>query len=120
MSESKEYVSRNFESGSIHISEEVVASIVTMAAQEVEGVYGLSTNIANKKNSSKSVRLTISAEDEISVDCYIIVLYGYSVVEVAKAVQEAVTARVESTTACKVSSVNVCISGISLPRGEKK
>ena len=112
MSESKEYVSRNFENGSIHISEEVVSSIVTMAAQEVEGVYGLSTNIANKKNSSKSVRLSISAEDEISVDCYIIVLYGYSVVEVAKAVQEAVSAALVSATGVSVSAVNVNVCGI--------
>ena len=37
MSESKEYVSQNVEFGSIHISEEVVGSIVSMAAQEVEG-----------------------------------------------------------------------------------
>ena len=119
MSDSKEYVSQNVENGSIHISEEVVSAIVSMAAQDVEGVYGLHTN-AGKKNSVKSVRLVISENNDISIDCYIVALYGYSVVEVAKNVQEAVTATVESTTGCKVTSVNVSISAISMPKEAKK
>ena len=56
MSESKEYVSQNVENGSIHISEEVVSAIVSMAIKDVEGVYGLHANVG-KKNSTKSVRL---------------------------------------------------------------
>ena len=119
MSESKEYVSQALENGSIHISEEVVASIASLAIQDVEGVYGLHINPA-KKNAGKSIRLVISENDEISIDCYIIVLYGYSVVEVAKAVQEAVATRVESTTGRKVCSVNVSINGISVARDAKK
>ena len=47
-------------------------------------------------------------------------LYGHSVVDVAKAVQDAVTAAVESTTGRTVKSVNVSISGITLPRTAKK
>lgn len=119
MSDSKEYVSQNVENGSIHISEEVVSAIVSMAAQDVEGVCGLHTN-SGKKNSVKSVRLVISENNDISIDCYIVALYGYSVVEVAKNVQEAVASMVESTTGCKVSSVNVSISAISMPRDAKK
>ena len=120
MSESKEYVSQNVEFGSIHISEEVVSSIVSMAAQEVEGVYGMAAGNAGKKSGGKSVRLAISENDEISVDCYIVALYGYSAVEVARNVQEAVLTTIESTTGCKVAGVNVNVSGISLPRDAKK
>lgn len=126
MSENKEYVSQTLDQGSIHISEEVIASIVSMAIQDVEGVYGLNTNISSelgkiaKKNAGKSIRILISEEDEIAIDCYIVVLYGYSVIEVAKAVQEAVSSTVESTTGRRVSNVNVNISGISLPRSAKK
>ena len=126
MSENKEYVSQMLDQGSIHISEEVIASIVSMAIQDVEGVYGLNTNISSelgkiaKKNTGKSIRILISEEDEIAIDCYIVVLYGYSVIEVAKAVQEAVSSTVESTTGRRVSNVNVNISGISFPRSAKK
>ena len=48
MSDSKEYVSQNVESGSIHISEEVVSAIVSMAVRDVEGVYGLHANVGNE------------------------------------------------------------------------
>lgn len=126
MSENKEYVSHVLENGSIHISEEVIATITSNAILDAEGVYGLNGNISGelgkitKKNSGKSVRILISEDDEISIDCYIVVLYGYSVVEVAKTVQEAVTSTVESTTGRKVRNVNVNISGISVPKTAKK
>lgn len=128
MSENKEYVSQSLDQGAIHISEEVISSIAAMAIREVDGVYGLNSNInissdlskIVKKAFSNGVRLVISEHDEISIDCYIVVLYGYSVIDVAKAVQEAVVSAVESTTGREVHSVNVNISGISLPRGAKK
>lgn len=127
MSDNKEYVSQAVENGSVRISEDVICSIAAMAAMDVEGVYGLNTNIGSeiagkisKKVPGKGVRLAISDENELSLDCYIVVLYGYSVFEVAKAVQENVTSVVESTTGHKVRTVNVSISGISLPKDGKK
>lgn len=126
MSDSKEYVSQALENGAIHISDEVLGTIAAMAIQDVEGVYGLNTNVGadlgklGKKNAGKGIRLVISEDDEISIDCYIVVLYGHSVVDVAKAVQDAVTTAVESTTGRSVKSVNVSISGISLPRTQRK
>ena len=127
MSESKEYVSQTLEHGAIHISEEVIATIAALAIQDVEGVYGLNTSIASsdlsklaRRAQGKGIRLVISEDDEISVDCYIVVLYGHSVVDVAKAVQDTVTAAIESTTGRRVKSVNVNISGITLPRADKK
>ena len=124
MSESKEYVSQTLEHGAIHISEEVIATIAALAVQDVEGVYGLNTTLssselsklAKRAQQGKGIRLVISEDDEISVDCYIVVLYGHSVVDVAKAVQETVTSAVESTTGRKVKNVNVNISGITLPQ----
>ena len=128
MSESKEYVSQTLEHGAIHISEEVIATIAALAVQDVEGVYGLNTTLssselsklAKRAQQGKGIWLVISEDDEISVDCYIVVLYGHSVVDVAKAVQETVTSAVESTTGRKVKNVNVNISGITLPRPAKK
>lgn len=126
MSDNKEYVTQMLENGAIHISEEVLAAIASMAIQDVEGVYGLNVNVGTelsklgKKNTGKGIRVVVSENDEISVDCYIIVLYGQSVVEVAKAVQDAVTTAVESTTGRQVKSVNVSISGISMPRTPRK
>ncbi len=125
MSENKEYISQQLENGSIQISEDVIVSIASMAALDVEGVYGLGssgtelTKLA-KKAVNRDVRVEITEDDEISIDCYIIVLYGHSVVDVAKAVQEAVVSAVESTTGRPVKDVNVSVGGISVPKTGKK
>lgn len=125
MSDNKEYVSQTLENGTIHIGEEVIASIAAMAAQDVDGVYGLggaSNDLGKlkKKAVSKDIHVEISDDDEISIDCYIVVLYGHSVVEVAKSVQEVVTSTVASTTGRVVRGVNVSVGGISLPKDAKK
>ena len=126
MSDNKEFVSQNLENGSIHISNEVIASIAAMAAQDVDGVYGLGggagtdLGMLKMRAASKDIHVEISDEDEISIDCYIIVLYGHSVVEVAKNVQDVVTSTVTSTTGRVVKGVNVSVSGISLSKEAKK
>lgn len=125
MSEKKEYISQKLDNGSIQISEDVIVSIAAMAAKEVDGVSELGsagTELGRlaKKATGKDIRVEISEDDEISIDCYVIVLYGYSVVDVAKAVQEAVVSAVESTTGRSVKDVNVSIAGISVPKSGKK
>lgn len=127
MSDSKDYISQSLENGAIHISEEVIVSIASMAALDVDGVYGLGGGsakelgkLAKKVTNKDDVRVVISENDEISIDCYIIVLYGYSVVDVAKAVQEAVASTVESTTGRKVTDVNVSVGGICMSKSGKK
>lgn len=126
MSENKDYLSAIQENGSIHISEEVIASIAALAASEVEGVCGLSANIGSdiaellgKKNLGRGVKITISG-DTVGIDCYVVALFGYSVIDIAKNVQERVTTAVESMTGAKVSGVNVDICGITLPKESKK
>ena len=120
MSENREYVSQKLDNGAIHISEDVLATAAAMAISEVDGVYGLSNTLSAKKNAGKGVHVIISEDNTVSVDCYVVVLYGYSVVEVAKAVQNAVTTTLEATTGTRIANVNVSISGISNPRGAKK
>ena len=58
------------------------------------------------------MRFTVDAENTLSIDCNINISYGQNVVTVAQAVQEAITAAVESTTGIKVQTVNVNVCGI--------
>ena len=108
------------ENGAIHVSAEVLASLAAMAVAEVEGVYGLNNAIASKKSIGRGVRVVISEENAVSVDCYVIAIYGYSVVEIARAVQDAISSTLESTTGVCVTAVNVGISGICHPKSTKK
>lgn len=119
MADNKTYITHNGENGSVMISEDVISSIVNHAVSDVEGVVALSTKpgadiaeLIGKKNWGKGMKITIGEDDVLFVDCNIIVAYGQSVVMVAQAVQEAVTAALESTTGVKVGKINVNVCGI--------
>ncbi len=120
MAENKQYITQVQNNGSVMISEDVIATIIEHAVHEVEGVIGLSTKpgadiaeLIGKKSWGKGMKITIADDNELRVDCNVIVAYGQSVVTVAKAIQEAITAALESMTGVKVASVNVNICGIS-------
>lgn len=119
MAENKQYVRQNQENGSVMISEDVIITIISHAVKDVDGVVDLSAKpgadiieLIGKKNWGKGAKVSISAENELTVDCNINVAYGQSVVAVATAVQEAVSAALESMAAVKVASVNVNVCGI--------
>lgn len=114
------YITRTQENGSVLISEEVISSIVSVAVREVEGVAGLASKpgaelaeMLGKKNWGNGVRITVSAENDLSIDCDINVEYGTAVITAASAVQDAVRAAVESMTGLKVTDVNVNVCGIA-------
>ncbi len=122
MSDSKEYLVQPTEKGTVNISEEVVAAIAALAISEVEGVYGLSSSftadlkeLVGKKNMSKGVKLTIENE-MVTVECFVLVTYGYEIPAVAAAIQDGVINAVESMAGLKVAAVNVDVCGISAPK----
>ena len=119
MAENKQYITQPQEHGTVKISEDVVAAIVINALSEIEGFAGLSAKpgadiaeMIGKKCWGKGVKVSISEDNSISVDCNVLAVYGYCVVDVAKAVQRAATAALENTTGSKVTSVNVNVCGI--------
>ena len=128
MAEYKQYITQIQENGSVMISEDVVATIVAHALSEVEGVGSLGVkpgvsiaDFTNKKNWGKGLKILIAEDNTLTIECGIMVCYGYSVVDVAKDVQAAVTASVESITGTKVESVSVNVCGIvQVGRYEKR
>ena len=110
MADNKQYITQPQENGNILISEDVIATIVAHAVSEVEGVAGLSNH--NKKGWGRGPKVVVSQEEQLSIECNVIVYYGQSVFDVAKAVQAAITGAVESMTGINVHSVNVNVSGI--------
>lgn len=119
MAENKQYITQTCENGCVMISEDVVATIALNALTEIEGFAGLSTkpgsdiiDLIGKKNWGKGVKVVITEEDALVIDCNVLVTYGHSVVNVAGAIQTAVASALESTTGAKVLAVNVNICGI--------
>ena len=122
MAENKEYITNQLENGSISINEEVVATIVTAAVKDVEGVVSLSGNLGDdlagmlgKKNNNKGIRIDLT-DDGVEIVCSLVVLYGHSVVEIAKNVQKNVTSAVESMAGLTVKSIDVNICGIAMSK----
>lgn len=120
MADNKQYITQMQENGSVLISEDVVTTIVSHAVKEVEGVVELAVKpgadiveIIGKKNWGKGLKVTIGDENVLTLECNVILVYGYSVVNVAKALQEAVRNAVESMTGVKVAAVNVNVCGIA-------
>jgi len=115
------YITTAGDKGSINISEDVIAVMVSVAVSEVEDVAGMA-NTAGKelaellglKSVSKGVKISFT-EEGVTVDVIILVRYGNSVVDTAKKVQDKVCAAVESMTGMR-TTVNVHVAGVSFDK----
>ena len=108
------------EIGSVKIADEVLATIVGLAATEVQGVSALAGNATNDliakkggKALSKGVKVANEGQD-ITVDLSIRIDYGYSIPAVSMAVQERVKAAIENMTGMNVVKVNVAVSDVAM------
>ena len=122
MSENREYITQEQDNGTVIISEEVVAAIATVAIADVEGVAGLNTKtgsdimeiigVKGVKDWSRGLKVTISEDNELNIDCDINVKYGQVVVDVAVAAQSAIVSAVESMTGIRPAAVNINVCNI--------
>ena len=106
------------EEGSLSYKRNVVLSIVNLAAQEINGIASLDgkglplvKRILNK-HYHHGVCIEFGEDDDVYVDVYVNVLFGYSVRDVAFRVQENVKSSIESMTDFKVASINVNVTGV--------
>ena len=113
------------ENGSIQISNEVIATIAGTAAMEVEGVVGMTSNLAGgisellgKKNPGKGVKVEIR-DKEVTIEMHLTLEYGAKLNDVGIKVQEATKSAIETMTDLTVKSVNVHIEGISRSRSDE-
>ena len=110
MAENKRYITQVQENGNVMISEDVIATIVAHATQEVDGVVGLHTR---KSWGGKSMRINIAEDNSLTIECNLIVKYGYSVIDVAKNAQSAVITAVESMAGVSVAEANMNVCRIA-------
>ena len=106
MSENKDYMTKELENGTVNINEDVLLTVVAAAIKDVDGVV-------SSRSDRKGIHVTLG-DETVAVDCGLVVVYGHSVVEIAKNVQNAVTNAIESMTGLKVSRVDVNVTGISM------
>ncbi len=105
--------------GNVRISEDVVATIASVAALEVEGVcslvpYGggdIKKLISGKRGLGKGVKIDLTG-GEITVELGVVLTYGVRIQEVIGKMQSEVKYAVESMTGMKVRAVNVYVQGV--------
>lgn len=114
------------EVGEVKIAPEVVNVIASLAATEVKGVAGMSggftDDIAEKfgmKSSNKGIKVQLG-EEEVTIDLFLIIEYGFRIPEVAWEVQQNVKKAVETMTGLKVVEVNIHVQGINIQRESKE
>lgn len=117
MADSKGYIVKEQENGTINISEDVIAALAASAVGEVDGIKNPSVieEAKLKKNLTKYIRAE-SGDDGINIDINIVVKYGYQIKNVSAEVQDRVRAMVESITGIKVNCVNVSVTGIAFDK----
>jgi uncharacterized alkaline shock family protein YloU len=128
MSENKDYISRTDEMGNIHISEDVLSVMAAAATLEMEGVGSLSANLGNdivemlggKKNIAKGVHVSSNEDGSLNVDVSILIKYGYTILDVARHVQDAVQSGIENMSGLTAACVNVNVTGVIFAKEPKR
>lgn len=109
--------SRN-ELGVLRIHKNVVSSISSIAALEIEGVKrvarGLKSGLLEllERKFFSAIKVEITKNDEVKVQIPLIIKYGYNIPEVANRVQENVRLALEKMSNLSIKEINVNVQGI--------
>ena len=118
MADNKQYITQIQDNGAVMISEDVIASIVSLAVKDVEGVVNINSKPAAEladiigKKWGKGVKITIGEDNAVNISVNVLVGYGQSVVAVAEMVQTSVITSVQSMTGVQNVTVDVNVCGI--------
>lgn len=110
--------------GEVRIADDVVTTIIGLAASDVKGVSSLAGNATRDvisrvgtKSLSKGVRLTIDG-DEVNVSLAVNIRYGYNVPDTCAKVQDRVKSAVETMTGLKVNEVNIRVASVVMDQAQ--
>ena len=113
-------VDKDQESGQITYANEVIATIVSVATTEVEGISGIAgsgaiSGILAKGKTPRGVRVDMNGED-VKVDVSVTVDYGMPIQKVGRNAQENVRKSIESMTGLHVNQVDLHVVGVSFEK----
>lgn len=116
-----EYITKHAEKGTVNISEDVIAVMVSAAVTEVDGVAGFGNattpeliEIFGRKTPQRGLKIRF-IDDKITIDVIVNVRLGGSITDIALNVQESVCREVESVTGMS-AVVNVHVAGVSFDK----
>ena len=120
MAENKQYIINPQDNGCVMISEDVISKIVLHALTDIDGYVSVGIKpgvdiieLIGRMNWGKGIKVTIGENSQLCVECNVIIAYGYSVMTVATAIQEAAVNALVSMTGLEKICVNVNVCGIA-------
>ncbi|MEU7296539.1 Asp23/Gls24 family envelope stress response protein [Streptomyces exfoliatus] len=119
--------------GKTTIADGVVEKIAGLAARDVDGVHAMGSGLSRtfgavrdrvpgggtKSGVTRGVKAEVG-EVQTALDLEIVVVYGFSITDVAGDVRENVIAAVERMTGLEVVEVNIAVSDVKLPEDEEE
>lgn len=109
--------SRN-ELGVLRIHKNVISSIASIAACEIDGVKGVGWNLKSGlgeflgKKLFSAIKVEIFKNEEVKVEIPLLIKYGYNIPEVASRVQDNVRLALEKMSNLSIREINVNVQGI--------
>lgn len=109
------------ENGNIVVNDEVIASLAGYATIENYGIIGMASKTAGdgfwqllgRENLRRGVQVS-TVDDSLTIDLYVMVQYGVSIIAVAENVIHNVSYHLRKMTGLDVNSVNVHVEGVRI------
>jgi len=104
--------------GKIRIHKNVIASIASLAAVEIEGVKRIGSDFTSGvleligKKTLMAVKVEIDKNEEIRVEIPLVIKYGFNIPEVSNKVQENIRNALERMTSLSIKYININVQGI--------
>lgn len=112
--------------GTVEFSRLAIAALVTQAATQSYGVVGMTmpsraSNIAAviTRDPHRGVQVSISEEQQLTIDLYVIIEYGTNIASVATSLIRGVRYQVQQATGLLVEQVNVHVRGLRMSSDHK-
>lgn len=113
--------------GDIKVNHTVVASIVRLAALEINGVCAVGggfvdgiADLFSKKESDRGVRVSENEHGNYSIELRVVMEFGTELAKTAYEVQLAIRKQVANMTGKPVEKVDVVIEGVKMPPTEQE
>ena len=104
--------------GTIRIHKNVIASIASIAALEVDGVKKVGQDFKSGlmellgKKSFSAIKIEINKNEEVSINIPLVIKYGYNIPDIADRVQESIRTGLEKMTNLSIKEININVWGI--------
>ena len=104
--------------GNIRIHKNVIASIASIAAVEIEGVKRIGGDLRSGileligRKALMAIKVDIDKNDEIRLEVPLVIKYGFNIPDIANKAQENIRNALEKMTNLSIKYININVQGI--------